>query len=91
MYGLDPDKLYTLSLKMIPNDYHHYQYIRRRWRITGLSNAVHNECKLTVIHRESPETGLFWMEEPIDFCNVLVTDQDTDKDNMVRIDISVLR
>lgn len=83
--GLDPLLLYNVSLKMVPADCHHYQYIRRRWHVTGLSDIVQDKGKLTVAHSRSPETGQFWMENPVSFSRVKVTNHDPGRSGMVRI------
>ena len=82
--GLKPQSLYTVSLKVMPADCHHYQYHTRRWHVSGPSEAVQEEHKLTAVHPKSPETGHFWMDKPVSFGWVKVTNEDHGEPGMVR-------
>ena len=81
--GLSPDSLYSIYLEIIPVDDRRYKYVQRDWLPVGKVDK-----KITYrnyIHPESPNTGAYWMEKPITFRFLKLTNnKSTENDNQVK-------
>ena len=73
LHGLEPDKDYTVSLKVTTADNQRYRYINMKWCATGESEVIQNEEKQIFRHPSSPNSGHFWMKRPLSFKSIKIT------------------
>ena len=82
--GLEPTAHYILLVDVVPVDSFRYKYQGGRWTIGG--NGDPAQFKRMYIHPLSPSTGQQWMEKPVSFQKLKVTNNQTDRVGYVRIE-----
>ncbi|XP_066533267.1 MAX gene-associated protein isoform X2 [Hoplias malabaricus] len=81
MSGLDPNKEYVLVMDIIPLDTFIHKWNGMTWEpcATGEPHVPANVC----VHPESPALGEQWMESPVSFYKVKLTNTSTDQEGCV--------
>ena len=69
--GLQPSKKYCLVMDIQPLDNSHYKWTGKSWQVAGKA-----ECQVKskpFAHPESPSTGQHWMQNPVSFYKLKLT------------------
>lgn len=68
---LQPENSYSIKLNILPVDSRRYKFLQTEWVPIGRADkkSVYKEY----IHPDSPNPGSFWMEKPITFKLVKLT------------------
>ncbi|KAK0140666.1 MAX gene-associated protein [Merluccius polli] len=69
--GLDASKKYSLFLDIQPVDSSLYEWTGHDWRVAG--KAVRHVKSRPFSHPESPSTGQHWLEQPVSFYKLKLT------------------
>ena len=69
--GLDASKKYSLFLDIQPVDSSLYEWTGHDWRVAG--KAVRHVKSQPFSHPESPSTGQHWLEQPVSFYKLKLT------------------
>uniref|UniRef100_A0A3B1IBN6 T-box domain-containing protein n=1 Tax=Astyanax mexicanus TaxID=7994 RepID=A0A3B1IBN6_ASTMX len=80
--GLEPFQNYTLVMDMHPVDNHRYKWSDRRWETNGKGDP---HIARSFVHPESPATGLDWMQNPVSFYKLKLTNNPLDQENHIVI------
>ena len=83
--GLEPTRLYTIALRIMPMDNYRYKYDKNIWRAVEETEANQNHQKQIFRHPYSPSYGQSWMSRPINFNSAKITNCSTTKNENVRI------
>ncbi|BFY97377.1 hypothetical protein BsWGS_00417 [Bradybaena similaris] len=73
---LDPEKLYVLSLELNSVDNNVYKYCNGKWVASKIGSCLYPTPvpgREACLHHSSPNTGLFWMKEPVSFATVKIS------------------
>eukprot|EP01136_Pigoraptor_vietnamica_P003402 Opistho-1_new@32623 len=74
--NLDPRELYSMMIDFVPADNNRWKYVGGAW-VTG--GRPDNPASPTVyVHPDSPNYGSFWMEKPVSFQKVKLTNRRMD-------------
>ena len=73
--GLDPEARYTLKMEILPLDSRRYKFLEHDW--TQVGRADKKQVIREYTHPDSPNTGAFWMEKPIHFKGIKLTNSKT--------------
>ncbi|KAM8737752.1 MAX dimerization protein MGA a isoform 5-T5 [Acanthopagrus schlegelii] len=76
--GLQPSKKYSLIMDIQPVDSSRYKWICNSWQVAGKA-----ECHVKsqpFAHPESPATGQHWMQNPVSFYKLKLTNNITDQE-----------
>lgn len=69
--GLEPTKQYSLIMDIQPVDNSRYKWTGQNWQVAGRADRhVKNQ---TFAHPESPSTGQCWMQNPVSFYKLRLT------------------
>ncbi|KAJ3613606.1 hypothetical protein NHX12_019852, partial [Muraenolepis orangiensis] len=79
--GLDACKKYSLVVDVQPVDSSRYEWTGHDWRVAG--KATRHVKSLPFSHPESPSTGQHWMEQPVSFYKLKLTNIVTGQANLV--------
>uniref|UniRef100_A0A8C3WDE6 T-box transcription factor 19 n=1 Tax=Catagonus wagneri TaxID=51154 RepID=A0A8C3WDE6_9CETA len=71
--GLDPSAMYSLLLDFVPTDGHRWKYVNGEWVPAGKPEVSSHSC--VYIHPDSPNFGAHWMNAPISFSKVKLTNK----------------
>jgi hypothetical protein len=63
--NLNPDDIYSIYLDILPADDRRYKFMQTEWLPVGKVDKKFNYR--TYLHPESPNSGTYWMEKPISF------------------------
>lgn len=80
--GLEPFQRYTLVMDMHPVDNYRYKWSDRRWETNGKADP---HIERSFIHPESPMTGLDWMQNPVSFYKLKLTNNPLDQEGHIII------
>ncbi|KAI4882943.1 hypothetical protein NFI96_015613, partial [Prochilodus magdalenae] len=80
--GLEPFQRYTLVMDMHPVDNHRYKWSDRRWETNGKGDP---HILRSFVHPESPATGLDWMQNPVSFYKLKLTNNPSDQEGHIII------
>ncbi|KAM3594697.1 uncharacterized protein V6R79_012448 [Siganus canaliculatus] len=76
--GLQPSKKYYLIMDIQPLDNCRYKWSGKSWQVAGKAERqVKNE---PFAHPESPSTGQYWMQSPVSFYKLKLTNNPTDQE-----------
>ena len=69
--GLDPDALYSVVIDILPADDRRYKFMQTEWVPVGKidKKSTYREY----VHPESPNTGAHWMDKPVFFKFIKLT------------------
>ena len=76
---LRPDAVYSIDLEILPADTNRYKFLKTRWTAVGRAEMKQIRCRY--VHPDSPNTGRFWMEKPILFKLLKLTNNRATKHN----------
>ncbi|KAL2099092.1 hypothetical protein ACEWY4_005572 [Coilia grayii] len=79
--GMEPFQRYLLVMDIIPMDNHRYKWSDHRWEPNGKSEA-HIPGRV-FIHQESPASGHYWMQSPVSFYKLKLTNNAMDQDGHI--------
>lgn len=63
--NLNPDNIYSIYLDILPADDRRYKFMQTEWLPVGKVDKKFNYR--SYLHPESPNSGAYWMEKPISF------------------------
>ncbi|XP_059209138.1 MAX dimerization protein MGA a isoform X4 [Centropristis striata] len=69
--GLQPSRKYTLILDIVPLDNTRYKWTGKNWQAAG--KAERHVQSQPFAHPESPSTGQHWMQNPVSFYKLKLT------------------
>lgn len=75
--GLDPGKLYTITLDIQPADQSRHKFIGDSWQAVGKAEKEFVRCEY--VHTDSPSPGNHWMKKPVSFKVVKLTNNRNNK------------
>lgn len=76
--GLQPSRRYTLMMDIQPLDNSHYRWTGKNWQADG-KGTRHTKSQ-PFAHLESPATGQHWMQSPVSFYRMKLTNNISDRD-----------
>lgn len=74
---LDPCRKYCLIMDIQPVDNSRYKWTGQTWQVTG--KAEHHVKSQRFTHPESPSTGQHWMQNPVSFYKLKLTNNTLDQ------------
>ncbi|KAK3537811.1 hypothetical protein QTP70_018917 [Hemibagrus guttatus] len=80
--GLEPFQRYTLVMDMQPVDNYRYKWSDRRWETNGKADP---HILSSFEHPDSPATGLDWMQNPVSFYKLKLTNNSLDREGHIII------
>ncbi|XP_060735625.1 MAX dimerization protein MGA a isoform X2 [Tachysurus vachellii] len=80
--GLEPFQRYTLIMDMQPVDSYRYKWSDRRWETNGKADP---HILSSFVHPISPATGLDWMQNPVSFYKLKLTNNPLDREGHIII------
>ncbi|KAM7536070.1 hypothetical protein Aperf_G00000096165 [Anoplocephala perfoliata] len=69
--GLDPKAKYVMLMDIVPRDENRYKFHNNGWAVAGKADP--EPTKRPYIHPDSPATGEQWMQKPISFHKLKLT------------------
>ncbi|VUZ38949.1 unnamed protein product [Hymenolepis diminuta] len=69
--GLDPKAKYVMMMDIVPRDENRYKFHNNGWAVAGKADP--EPTKRPYIHPDSPATGEQWMQKPISFHKLKLT------------------
>uniref|UniRef100_A0A3Q3LID3 T-box domain-containing protein n=1 Tax=Mastacembelus armatus TaxID=205130 RepID=A0A3Q3LID3_9TELE len=82
--GLQPLANYVIIMEMVPVDNFKYKWKREQWEVAGKAEPQ-PPCR-TYMHPDSPATGNHWMNQPLSFLKMKLTNNTLDQHGHVRWD-----
>ncbi|KAM9294408.1 LOW QUALITY PROTEIN: MAX gene-associated protein [Gastrophryne carolinensis] len=79
--GLSPHKKYILVMDITPLDTHRYKWNGKCWEPGGQSEP--HVLGRVFIHPESPSTGEYWMNQPVSFYKLKLTNNVLDQEGHI--------
>ncbi|CAL8283254.1 unnamed protein product [Lota lota] len=79
--GLDASKKYSLVVDIQPVDSSQYKWTGHKWQVAG--KAIRHLKSLPFSHPDSPSTGQRWMEQPVSFYKLKLTNMSPGQGNLV--------
>ena len=79
--GMEPFQSYLLIMDITPMDNHRYKWSDHRWEPNGKSEA--HVSGRVFIHPESPASGHYWMQSPVSFYKLKLTNNVMDQEGHV--------
>uniref|UniRef100_A0A3P9DS44 T-box domain-containing protein n=1 Tax=Maylandia zebra TaxID=106582 RepID=A0A3P9DS44_9CICH len=76
--GLQPSRRYTLMMDVQPLDNSHYRWTGKNWQADG--KGTRHAKSQPFAHLESPATGQHWMQSPVSFYRMKLTNNISDRD-----------
>ncbi|XP_034756130.1 MAX gene-associated protein [Etheostoma cragini] len=71
--GLDPDRLYTLVLSIVPSDQYRYRWSTYKWEVNGPAEHQAQGLIRAFSHHYSPSRGSDWMGTLVSFYKLKLT------------------
>ena len=75
VYGLNPDAVYSVYLDIMPADDRRYKFMQTDWVPIGRIDKKFNFREY--MHPDSPNSGQYWMEKPVLFKFLKLTNNKT--------------
>lgn len=79
--GLQPSRKYSLLMDIQPLDASRYRWSGRSWQVAG--KAEHPVKSRPFPHPDSPSTGQHWMQTPVSFYKLKVTNNATNQEGNI--------
>lgn len=76
--GLDPDRLYSLVLSIVPSDQHRYRWNTLKWEVSGPAEYYTPNVIRAFSHHHSPSPGSQWMSGLVSFYKLKLTNNPHD-------------
>ncbi|XP_062863455.1 MAX dimerization protein MGA a [Trichomycterus rosablanca] len=80
--GLEPFQRYMLVMDMHPVDNYRYKWSDRQWETNGKAEP---HSPSSFVHPDSPATGFDWMQNPVSFYKLKLTNNHSDKEGNISI------
>ncbi|KAM6992388.1 uncharacterized protein mgab [Tautogolabrus adspersus] len=81
--GLDPDRLYSLVLSIVPSDQYRYRWNQLKWEIIGAAEHQTQGLIRAFAHHYSPCRGSDWMGGLVSFYKLKLTNNPQDQDGHI--------
>eukprot|EP00064_Thunnus_orientalis_P012560 superscaffoldBa00001941_g12595 len=81
--GLDPDRLYTLVLSIVPSDRYKYRWSTSKWEVTGPAEHQSQGLIRAFCHHYSPCRGSDWMGGLVSFYKLKLTNNSQDQEGHI--------
>ncbi|KAI0984357.1 hypothetical protein GJ496_006959 [Pomphorhynchus laevis] len=75
LQGLQPESMYKISLRFKCADGHRWRFVNGEWQHGQKSNLANDTQQLLYQHPYSPNFGSFWMNQPICFSKLRLTNR----------------
>nr|VZI23603.1 unnamed protein product [Spirometra erinaceieuropaei] len=79
--GLDLKSKYVMMMDIVPRDENRYKFHNNGWAVAGKADP--EPTKRLYIHPDSPATGELWMQKPISFHKLKLTNNIADRQPFV--------
>ncbi|KAJ8399502.1 hypothetical protein AAFF_G00412140 [Aldrovandia affinis] len=79
--GMEPFQRYILVMDITPVDNYRYRWTGQQWEVNG--KAEPHVLGRVFIHTESPSSGHYWMQNPISFYKLKLTNNTLDQEGHV--------
>lgn len=79
--GLQPTRKYSLIMDIQPLDSSRYKWTGKSWQVAG--KAEGHVKSQPFAHPESPSTGQHWMQNPVSFYKLKLTNNVSDEENTI--------
>ncbi|XP_071400068.1 MAX dimerization protein MGA a [Centroberyx affinis] len=79
--GLEPSKKYSLIMDIQPVDNSRYKWTGQSWQVAG--KAERHVKSQPFAHPESPSTGQYWMQNPVSFYKLKLTNDISDQEGNI--------
>lgn len=79
--GLEDDVDYCVMIEMVPRDECRYKYSGSQWVPAG--GAEPQSCNRIYLHPDSPALGSHWMQQPVLFNKIKLTNNTLDNNGHV--------
>ncbi|KAM4625239.1 MAX gene-associated protein-like [Polymixia lowei] len=79
--GLEPSKNYSLIMDIQPVDNSCYQWTGQNWQVAG--KAERHVKSQPFAHPESPSSGQYWMQNPVSFYKLKLTNNISDQEGNI--------
>ncbi|KAM6973248.1 MAX dimerization protein MGA a [Aplochiton taeniatus] len=79
--GMEPSQKYSLVMEIHPVDNNCYMWTEEDWHVIG--KAEHHVKNKPFTHSESPSTGQHWMQNPVSFYKLRLTNNILDQEGNV--------
>ncbi|XP_072555422.1 MAX dimerization protein MGA a isoform X2 [Paramormyrops kingsleyae] len=79
--GMEPFQRYILVMDITPMDNHRYKWNGRQWETNG--KAEPHVLGRVFIHPDSPSSGHYWMQNPVSFYKLKLTNNTLDQEGHV--------
>ncbi|XP_014050333.2 MAX dimerization protein MGA a isoform X1 [Salmo salar] len=79
--GLDPFQKYNLLMDINPVDNKRYKWTGQNWQMSGKAEA--HMLRRIFIHPDSPSSGHQWMQNPVSFYKLKLTDNTMDQEGNI--------
>ncbi|MBN3298723.1 MGAP protein, partial [Amia calva] len=79
--GMEPFQRYILVMDITPVDNSRYKWNGRHWEVNG--KAEPHVLGRVFIHPESPSSGHYWMQQPVSFYKLKLTNNTLDQEGHV--------
>ena len=74
---MKPDAIYSLTLEILPVDNRRYKFVDTAW--VPMGRVEKKQHCMEYDHPESPNSGSYWMEKPVGFKLVKLTNNKNTK------------
>ncbi|CAK6962645.1 MAX gene-associated protein [Scomber scombrus] len=81
--GLDPERLYTLVLSIVPSDLYKYRWNSTKWEVTGAAENQSQGLIRAFCHHYSPCRGSDWMSGLVSFYKLKLTNNPQDQEGHI--------
>lgn len=79
--GLDPDRLYSLVLSIVPSGQFKYRWNASKWEVSGATDHQNQGLIRAFSHHYSPSRGSEWMSSLVSFYKLKLTNNFQDQDS----------
>ncbi|XP_026174520.1 MAX gene-associated protein isoform X2 [Mastacembelus armatus] len=81
--GLDPERLYSLVLSIVPSDQNRYRWSTSKWEVTGRAEHQGQGLSRAFSHHYSPCRGSEWMSSLVSFYKLKLTNNLQDQEGHI--------
>lgn len=83
--GLDPDRLYSLVLSIVPSGQFKYRWATSKWEVSGATEHQNQGLIRAFSHHFSPSRGSEWMNSLVSFYKLKLTNNFQDQDGHITL------
>lgn len=81
--GLEPTRMYTLVLSIVPADQYKYRWSNSKWEPTGVGEHHDQGLSRVFSHHYSPSQGSAWMSSLVSFYKLKLTNNMNDQEGHI--------